>query len=447
MSYPKWLTYGTGVGIEIAGSATGVADSTLDLRVLAAKVRPGGIAVLDTLVIERIKQRQAVDWGAEYSAFLRKQGSSHLAATVILPRNEVIIRQIALPGVKDEDLASAIGYQIDSLHPYPEDEVICDWARAGRSHYIICGIARRETIEKYSNLFAEAGIQVKSFTSTAAAFYTALRVYEDKPPQDFLALQYRNGGSELEAYGESVANAAFSNLFDTPSEGIANRTVGLALAELRLPPETERKSFERALPPPSDIRADISLEAFAIPYAAALHSAVSRNGLDINLMPADKRKKDSKLVYIPTAILGTILTGLLLAIVFYDKIEEQRYMASIQEEVVAVRPDAIKADEFDKSATNARTRIDLLDKYRRRAPQDLDVLNELTRILAPPVWVSSLDVNRTNVFISGEADSATPLLKAIDQSPLFLNSDFTMPLGRTGAGELFRLRTDREPGK
>jgi Tfp pilus assembly protein PilN len=438
MSYPKWLTYGTGIGVEIAGE---------DLRVLAAKVRPGGITVLETLVIERIKERQAVDWGAEYSSFLRKLGSSHLAATVVLPRHEVIIRQLALPGVKDEDLASAIGYQIDGLHPYPEDEVICDWARAGRSHYIVCGIARRETIEKYSNLFAEAGIQVKSFTSTAAVFYSALRVYEDKPPQDFLALQYRNGGSELEAYGESVASAAFSNLFETPSEAIASRTVALALAELRLPAETEVVSFERALPPPSEVSVEISMESFAIPYAAALQSAVGRYGMDINLLPASQRKKDSKLVYIPTFILGTVLTGLVLAILFYDKIEERRYMASIQEEIAAVRPDAIKSDDFDKSAANARTRIELLDKYRRRGPQDLDVLNELTRILAPPVWVSSLDVNRGNVFVSGEADSATPLLKAIDQSPLFMNSDFTMPLGRSGAGELFRLRTDREPAK
>lgn len=438
MSYPKWLTYGTGIGIEIAGE---------DLRILAARVRPGGITVLNTLVIERFRERQAVDWGAEYAGFLRKLGSSHLAATIILPRQEVIIRQLSLPGVKDEDLKSAISYQIDSLHPYPEDEVICDWARAGRSHYIIAGIARRETIDKYSNLFAEAGIQVKSLTSTAAAFYTALRVYEDKPPQDMLALQYRNGGSELEAYGESSANTAFSNLFDTPTEAVADRMVALALAELRLPAETELKSFERALPPPSEISADVPLDAFAIPYAAALHSAVNRNGLDINLLPADKRKKDSKLVYIPTVLLGLILSGLLLAIIFYDKIEERRYMASIQEEVLAVRPDAIKADEFDKAAVNARARIDLLDKYRRRAPQDLDVLNELTRILAPPVWVNSMDVNRANVFISGEADQAAPLLKAIDQSPLFFNSDFTMPLGRTGSGELFRLRTDREPGK
>jgi Tfp pilus assembly protein PilN len=272
-------------------------------------------------------------------------------------------------------------------------------------------------------------------------------VYEDKPPQNFLAVQYRHGGAELEVYGESVANAAFSNLFDVPSEAMANRTLSLALAELRLAPETECTPFERALPPPSEARVEISLDTFAIPYAAALQSAVARYGLDINLLPEGKRKKDSKLVYVPTAILGTILTGLLLAIVFYDKIEERRYMASIETEIAAVRPDAIRADEFEKTAANARTRIELLDKYRKRAPQDLDVLHELTRILAPPVWVSSLDVNRGNVFVAGEADSATPLLKAIDESPLFVNSDFTMPLGRTASGELFRLRTDREPGK
>ncbi len=437
MSFPKWLTYGTGIGIEIAGNT---------LRVLAAKVRPGGVSVLNTLVIERIDERQAVDWGSEYSNFLKRLGSSHLAATVILPRNEVIIRQLALPGVKDEDLSSAISYQIDSLHPYPEEEVICDWARAGKSQYVITGIARRETIEKYSNLFAEAGIQVKSVTSTAAAFHTALRLFEDKPPQDFLALRDLGNG-EIEAYGEGPANAAFSNLFDAPSETMAQRVVALSLAELRLPPETEPASFERALPVPVQISAEIQLSDFAVAYAAALHSAVIRNGLDINLLPPEKRKKDSKLIYVPTAVLGVILTALCLALIFYDKIEEKRYADTIKEEMAQVRPDASKADSFDKAASNAKTRIELIDAFRKRAPQDLSVLNELTRLLAPPVWVNSFDLNRTTVLIAGEADQATPLLKALDQSPLFVNSDFTMPLGRTGQGELFRIRTDREPGK
>ncbi len=436
-SFPKWLTFGTGIGIEIAGN---------DLRILAARVRPGGISVLRTLVIERIDERQAVDWGSEYSEFLKKLGSSHLAATVILPRDQVIVRQLALPGVKDDDLGSAISYQIDSLHPYPEEEVICDWARAGKSHNIITGIARRETIEKYSNLFAEAGIQVKSFTSTAATFYTALRVYEDKPPMEFLALQDRGNG-ELEAYGESSSNAAFSNMFDVPSEAIANRTIGLALAELRLPSDTEPLSFERALPAPVEISAEIPLHVFAIAYAAALHSAVSRNGLDINLLPPEKRKKDSKLIYIPTAVLGTILTALCLALIFYDKIEERRYMGTIKDEMAMVGPDAHKADTFDQTAANAKSRIELIDKFRRRAPQDLDVLNELTRLLAPPVWVNSFDLNRSTIFVAGEADQAAPLLKALDQSPFFVNSDFTMPLGRTGQGEVFRIRTDRESGK
>jgi Tfp pilus assembly protein PilN len=436
MSFPKWLTYGTGIGIEIlAGGNT--------LRIVAAKVRPAGVSVLSTLVIERIDERQAVDWGAEFSTFLKRLGSSHLSATVILPRSEVTVRQLMLPGVKDEDLASAISYQIDSLHPYPEDEVICDWARAGKSPFVVVGIARREVIERYSNLFAEAGIQVKSFTSTAPAFHTALRLYEQKPPQDFLALRDLGDG-QFEAYGEGPANSAFSNVFDAPSEPIARRLIGLALAELRLPPETEPLSFERALPVPVEIDAEIPLADFAVAYAAALHSAVIRNGLNINLLPPEKRKKDSKLIYIPTAVLGTVLVALCLMLVFYDKIEEQRYLLSMQDEMAKVRPDAVKADNLDQQAANARVRIDLLDKYRQRAPQDLDVLNELTRVLAPPVWVNSFDMGRTTVMVSGEADQATPLLKALDESPLFANSDFTMPLGRTGQGELFRIRMERE---
>jgi hypothetical protein len=48
-------------------------------------------------------QRPAAQWGLEYARFLQEAGASHLAATVLLPRRETIVRQIALPGVAGRD--------------------------------------------------------------------------------------------------------------------------------------------------------------------------------------------------------------------------------------------------------------------------------------------------------------------------------------------------------
>ena len=117
-----------------------------------------------------------------------------------------------------------------------------------------------------------------------------------------------------------------------------------------------------------------------------------------------------------------------------------------QDEVRKLAPASKQADTLDRSAINMRKRIQLIDQYRRQSQSDLDALNELTRIVAPPAWVATLEMNRTTVTIAGESDQSAGLLKTLDQSPLFMNSDFTMPLGHgpDGRTEMFRVRTTRE---
>src|SRR2546428_5471698 len=112
------LAFGSGVGIEIRSR---------DLGVVLARVRPNGIRVAASTVIRDFRERPAGEWGSEYSRFLRENGGSYLAATVIAPKREVIVRQIVLPGVSGKDLTAAIGYQVETLHPYGEQDVAFGW--------------------------------------------------------------------------------------------------------------------------------------------------------------------------------------------------------------------------------------------------------------------------------------------------------------------------------
>ena len=95
--FKKWLAIGTGIGIEIGRQ---------DLMITAVRVRPSGVTVLGELTIHRFREQPAAEWGADYASFLKKVGLTHLAATVLLPRDEVMVRQLALPGVVDRDLAA-----------------------------------------------------------------------------------------------------------------------------------------------------------------------------------------------------------------------------------------------------------------------------------------------------------------------------------------------------
>src|SRR5436305_310845 len=135
----KLLAFGSGVGVEIGPA---------NLEVAAARVRPSRIHVLGRLTIENFAARPAAEWGIEYARFLKSLGIGHLSATVLLPRREVIVRQVSLPGVAPKDIASAIRFQLDSLHPYGEEEVSWGWSLLAPGAVMV-GIARRATVERH----------------------------------------------------------------------------------------------------------------------------------------------------------------------------------------------------------------------------------------------------------------------------------------------------------
>src|SRR5216684_1146527 len=222
-----WLAVGTGVGIEIGSK---------DLNVTVARVRPNGAKILGELNIHRFRELPAGEWGATYTEFLKKLGVRHLAASVLLPRDEVIVRQVSLPGVANKDVPAALAYQIDSLHPFPEEEAAYDWGRLGSTPMVLVGIARRDVVDRYVNLFTEAGVKIGAFTFSAVSMYSAVRLIGAPPPEGFLAVGRDDGdGGELEAYGESPERGMFSVRLDASPE----RLCALAVAELRLEPATE----------------------------------------------------------------------------------------------------------------------------------------------------------------------------------------------------------------
>src|SRR6185312_16667280 len=195
----KWLAFGRGVGIEVVGPHGGES-----LRVTAVRVHPGRARVVGTLSFEDAMHHAAGVWGTEYARFVRKHGCAHVAATVLLPRREVMVRQLALPGVTDKDLPAAIEFQLDGLQPYREEDVAASWVRIPGTSSVLIAITRRAVIERFVTLFAEAGIQVGAFTCSAAAIYSALRMFRAAPLSSGV-LAYEPAESGVEIYGESAS--------------------------------------------------------------------------------------------------------------------------------------------------------------------------------------------------------------------------------------------------
>jgi hypothetical protein len=421
----KLLAVGSGAGFEITG-----ARGSESLRIAAVRVRPSGARVLGGFTIEDFQHQPAAAWGADYAAFLGKLGLRHVAATVVLPRHEVIVRQLALPGISGKDLAGAVRFQMDSLHPYSEEDVLSSWTRLQDSSTVLVAIVRAEVIQRYATLFAEAGMKIAGFTCSAAVTYSALRLFGGKPPAEVLA--YEAVGNTVEIYGESPSKPLFSAAFELDPE----RAMALAAAELR---------FDAA-PVAKELHELLNVDP-ALPYAAALASACPRHCLPLNLLPAEQRQTSSPMIWVPTTALAALVLLAAGATTALPGFETRRYLGDLAGEIAKVQPSVAKAAAVDREIELTRKRTILLDSFRARSKADMDVLAEMTKLLAPPVWLSSLELNALQVAVTGEADQAAPLLKTIDASPQFQSSEFVSPPVRSTTGELFRIRTTREAGR
>jgi Tfp pilus assembly protein PilN len=424
------LAFGSGVGIQIDGPR---GEESLGLA--AVRVRPSGARVRGTLEIADFAHQPAAEWGASYAAFLRQAGMPQAVATVLLPRQDVIVRQLSLPGVADKDLAAAVQFQMDDLHPYSDEDILTSWTRLPGSSTVLVSIARREAVERYSTLFAEAGVRVGCCTSSAAVVYSGRRLFGRAPAAPVLAYRPLAAGG-FEMYGESPARPLLSAVFP----GELERAAAQAASELRL----------ESVPDPRPLEELLACEPPALPFAAALASACPRLSLKINLLPAGQRYAASPLRWAPSAALGALVLLAAGALAALPRISSGRYLDALQEQIRNVQPAATRSAELERQIAQANQRLRLLDEFRARARADMEVLAELTRLLPPPAWLNSLDLTARQVMIAGEIDQAAPLLKTLDASPLFAGSEFNLPPMRVAGpdgklgGEAFRIRANRE---
>lgn len=427
----NWMRIGSGVGIEFDGA---------DLLVTAVRVRFERVSVRGELRIANYSARPAAEWGAEYAAFLKKLDLNHLAAYVLLPREAATVRLLSLPPIKSSEMDAAVRYQTESLHPYAEDEAVFSWTKLEKPGDILVAITRKETIDHLAALLAEAGISVACFTVNAAVLYSAVRFLKAPADSEFAAIESVDNGMEI--YGESHARAVFSAFVS----GSVARMESFTRAELRLNPDHVFAPLRSLLPSVAGTSDELSGSEYQSSrcYAAALCAAAPRLALRLNLLPKELRQNSSRLLFVPTAVLVALLGVCVVAMAAESRWEQRQYSRKLETQIRQLQPAAQQARLLEQRTRKAQAATQQIDSFRMRSKADLDAVDQLSRIVTPPGYLSSLDLSRANAMLAGEAPSAVGLLKALDASPLFRNSSFMQTIGRTKDGEAFRVKAERQ---
>ncbi len=453
---------GTGCGIEIRGAA---------LRVVAVRSRRAGVHVLGHCEIGDFRQRPAAEWGAEYRAFLEDLHLSHLSATVLLPRDEVIVRELRMPVLAKKELAAAVGYQLENLHPFDPGEIYHAFAPLRPlaadvvSLPLAVVIAERAKVDAYADLFENAGVAVESFTVAAAAFFGGLRVRWDAPPVPFMIADF--GSDSLEIYGEGTGRALLSMRFDLQRLP-APRALSLAASDLRLETDQTAKlvrvgeareepdaaagpmgSFEpyrveELLPAPIDAPIAFDAANVATAFAAGLDAACPRMGWSANLLPVERRKKNSRWMYLPTAGLAAACVLMALGFLLRGWIQDGGYIRAIEAETARLSLTVQKVDVLEAEGRESKQKYVVLEALERRTGEDLRILSELSDLLPDSVWLNSLEMDDEGVRMQGIADSAAPLLGMVNEAITLAEAEFSASIVTTKDGaEQFRMAAKR----
>jgi hypothetical protein len=101
---------------------------------------------------------------------------------------------------------------------------------------------------------------------------------------------------------------------------------------------------------------------------------------------------------------------------------------------------------LDRQIAKARVQAEQLDRFRTQTRDDLDALNELTKIIVPPTWTNSINLTRDAVRITGATPAAAPLITVLDSSRLFGNSvpDYISRNSNSQGGEIFQIHSSRK---
>ena len=358
------------------GTGFGIAIGVRDLEVAIARARPGGATLIATTTIRDFRNRPAAVWGAELERFVSAAGESRLAAVVLLPRSEVVVRTLSLPGVADKDIANAVELQIDSLHPWSDvktggdAEVAWGWAHAGQASDVLIGLTRQETLRHYETLFEEAGVALAAATFSPAVIHAALRIW-NAPPRALLAIDTDENG-RTEVYGESESRAVFSAEFSFPAARAASssRAAALARAELRLPADYPATSLAEVLP------GGAPRECIRVCRGHRRCGAASRSVRES--ASVERRASHDRVQYLIPGVLGVlVLAALVTAFVVFPAIEQRRFRDELARATRQLEPAAARARDLERTIAQNGSRIRLLDEIRRRPQADLEVLNEL----------------------------------------------------------------------
>lgn len=147
-----------------------------------------------------------------------------------------------------------------------------------------------------------------------------------------------------------------------------------------------------------------------------------------NLLPTDGVIPTSRRFHLLTCALGG-LAGLLAFVAIYIPIHAaDRAADAVTEEFAAAKKAAAAAAALEKQIEDLRSEGSFLVNRKREGSNLSNLLLETTRIMPDGTWLSEWQLAGNQVQLSGLTESASALVKLLEQSHIFQNTTYLSPV-------------------
>lgn len=352
-----------------------------------------------------------------------------------LPLQYFSLVNLRLPKIALENLDQAVRYALTRHVPFNLDQAYLEYNKVEQGDFldISSTVIFKQSLTPFIKAASQAGIMFNS-VFPSLAYWADLKgdgVYIHPGPGSGEVLVQVDGKVVMQSWGQGHENLdtfldesrkLLINIPRLPStlyiwEG-RDKTEPVRSGLGIKPDRTEHLEFD-----------DNSL--------GQTNSHPSRNRR-INLLPRAVLKQRKVASYLVLGGLAFFLLTLLSWPVF-KVAGQQKYLAGIERRIQDIELQAEELGLLRNESRQIMSAIEHMSEMSRSYPPVINILRELTAVIPESGWVVSFSYSDSQVTIQGQADSATSVIEAIENSPMFHQVRFSSPVTKSGAKDLFTL--------
>ncbi len=404
--------------------------------------------------IRDFRTREKAEVRREIETFFKSNRLDRERITLGIPRKDIVVRNLDLPAEVADNLKQVVRYQVQSFEPTEDEKYYFDFAPLRSSPgakriSVLLLLVKKSILDAHLATLQELGIRpaAVSMGSVGLANLVYGTLSKEQPDKLFVLADADAGGLEISALrnGGLVYSRESVKAQGESWRDLIIRELRLAVDKMRLGPEDSiEKVFiagDASGEAQNEVREDLPdsellggriqfemplenrshLNEASASLGLAYSGMVRKPSVKMNLLPREMRNQQTRWAYVPTVILGLAILGLLAALGLRQMFQDRILLGELDSEIQSLRVRVNRVQALRSESETLKSQVQRVEGQLRQRDMNLEVLQELTKILPTDTFLNVYMNKQGSIELSGSSSSTPDLVPKLEQSPLLMN--------------------------